>query len=296
MNRLKRSLGWVFSSKGLLTLLVFLFFILPALQNWRLASLRAQAIRALEEKRGSRAIVMIHRQESFNVLGVPIVRYIDIEDSEAILRAIRLTDPNTPLDLILHTPGGLVVAASQIARAVKRHPAKSTVFVPHYAMSGGTLIAMGAHEIVMDANAVLGPIDPQIGNLPAASVLKVVERKPIERVHDLTLILADQSTKAISQVSALAEELLRGKLPAPQAKEIAHRLASGVWTHDFPITAEAAKELIGLPVSTEVPEEVFRLMTLYPQAQETYPSVYYLPGPGYGPEEPADGEEPARPR
>jgi ClpP class serine protease len=163
-------------------------------------------------------------------------------------------------------------------------------------MSGGTLIAMGAHEIVMDANAVLGPIDPQIGNLPAASVLKVVERKPIERVHDLTLILADQSTKAISQVSALAEELLRGKLPAPQAKEIAHRLASGVWTHDFPITAEAAKELIGLPVSTEVPEEVFRLMTLYPQAQETYPSVYYLPGPGYGPEEPADGEEPARPR
>jgi len=42
-----------------------------------------------------------------------------------------------------------------------------TVFVPHYAMSGGTLIALTADEIVMDPNAVLGPVDPQIGNMPA---------------------------------------------------------------------------------------------------------------------------------
>ena len=97
----------------------------------------------MEKNRGSRVIVLIHRQESVNVLGIPVVRYINIDDSEDVLRAIRLTDKNTPLDFILHTPGGLVLAASQIAKAIKRHPAKTTVFVPHYAMSGGTLIALG---------------------------------------------------------------------------------------------------------------------------------------------------------
>src|SRR5439155_17556302 len=140
-------------------------------------ALREGAISALEKKRGSRVIILIYRQESVNVLGIPVVCYINIDDSEDVLRVIRFTDKNTPLDLILHTFGGLVLAASQIAKAIKRHPAKTTVFVPHYAMSGGTLIALAANEIIMDANAVLGPIDPQLGDFPAASVLRVVERK-----------------------------------------------------------------------------------------------------------------------
>jgi ClpP class serine protease len=155
-------------------------------------------------------IVLIHRQESVNVLGIPVVRYINIDDSEDVLRAIRLTDKNTPLDFILHTPGGLVLAAAQIAKAIKRHPAKTTVFVPHYAMSGGTLIALAANEIVMDPNAVLGPIDPQLGDFPAVSVLKVVEKKPIRRIDDATLVLADQSRKAIAQIVAIVQELLSG--------------------------------------------------------------------------------------
>jgi len=54
-------------------------------------------------------------------------------------------------------PGGLVLAAEQIAPALRRHSGTVTVFVPRYAMSGGTLIALAADEIVMDPNAVLGP-------------------------------------------------------------------------------------------------------------------------------------------
>ena len=49
------------------------------------------------------------------------------------------------------------------------------MFVPHYAMSGGTLLALAADQIVMDPNAVLGPVDPQLGPLPAASMLEAVE-------------------------------------------------------------------------------------------------------------------------
>ena len=285
---------WIFSWRAVLLIFFVLFFIVPLWQSWRLESARVDAIRGLEQKRGSRVIGLIHREESVNVLGIPIVRYINIEDSEAVLRAIRLTDKNTPLDIVLHTPGGLVLAASQIARAIRRHPAKTTVFVPHYAMSGGSLIALSASEIVMDINAVLGPIDPQVGDFPAASVLKVVERKSIDRIEDTTLVLADQSTKAIAQVTALAQELLAGKLPPEKGREVATRLASGTWTHDFPITAEAAKGLIGLPISTDMPEEVFRLMSLYRPSQEAQPSVVYLPGPRYKTREPAKGGEAPR--
>ena len=168
MRTIRGIFRWIFSWRGVVATLLILLVIVPILQSWRLEVLRIGAIRSLEEKRGSRVIALIHRQESVNVLGIPIVRCIDIADSEDILRAIRLTDKNTPIDLILHTPGGLVLAASQIARAVKRHPAKTTVFVPHYAMSGGSLIALASKEIVMDQNAVLGPIDPQLGDFPAA--------------------------------------------------------------------------------------------------------------------------------
>jgi ClpP class serine protease len=286
-------LSWIFSWRGFFAVLFVLLFVMPAIANWRLESLREQAIRALEMKRGSRVIVLIHRQESVNVLGIPVVRYINIDDSEDVLRAIRLTDKNTPIDLVVHTPGGLVLAASQIAKAIRRHPAKTTVFVPHYSMSGGTLIALAANEIVMDMNAVLGPIDPQLGDSPAASVLQI-EKKPVDKVHDMTLVLADQSKKAIAQITALAQELLNGKMPAPKAREMADRLASGTWTHDFPITVETAKDLIGLPVSTEMPDEVFQLTGLYPQAQQGQPSVFYLPGPRYKTGEPA-GQEAAVP-
>src|SRR4249920_3629485 len=123
-----------------------------------------------QSERKSRVIALIHRQESQSILGVQVASYIDIEDSEAVLRAIRLTPDDQPIDLILHTPGGLVLAAEQIAKALAEHKGRVTVFVPHYAMSGGTLIAMAAQEIVMDRNAVLGPVDPQIGDAAASSI------------------------------------------------------------------------------------------------------------------------------
>lgn len=120
----------------------------------------AHHARAGKETRQPGVIVLIHRQETTALLGFPVFRYIDIEDSEQVLRAIKLTDDDIPIDLILHTPGGLVLAAEQIAHALCRHPVRVTIFVPHYAMSGGTLLALAADEIVMDENAVLGPVDP----------------------------------------------------------------------------------------------------------------------------------------
>jgi ClpP class serine protease len=262
--------------------LLWLFFVISALQPvLRQKMLEASRLRVLhrfERARGSRVISLVHRQETMSLLGFPLMRYIDVNDSEDVLRAIKLTDPDVPIDLIVHTPGGLVLAAGQIAHALKRHRAKVTVLVPHYAMSGGTLIALAADEIVMDPNAVLGPVDPQIGQSPAASVLAVLETKKPEDIDDSTLILADVSRKAIVQLQRTVQDLLSEHMTPDQASTLAVKLATGTWTHDYPIMAEEAKAL-GLPVSTDMPEHVYTFMSLFPQPTRTRPAVEYVPAP-----------------
>lgn len=274
--------------------LFFVFLIIssiqPLIQKRMVASKRLGAIRTFEQKRGSRAILMIHRQESISLLGIPLSKFINIEDSEQILRAVRLTPPEAPIDLILHTPGGLVLATEQIARALIRHPSKVTVFVPHYAMSGGTMLAMAADEIVMDENAVLGPVDPQLGNVAAASVLKVLEEKPIDKIDDQTLVTADVARKAIAQVQSFVRALLEDSIPqqkvAPDKVDaIIERLTTGQVTHDYPITVEEAQAL-GLPVTVGLPMEIYNLMELYPQPMTGRPSVQYIPLPYQSPPAP----------
>jgi len=272
-------MGLIFN---ILWLLIILQIFVPLFQKRMIQLRRQMAIKALEAKRHSRVITMIHRQETMSFLGFPVSRYIDIEDSEYILRAIRMTPPDMPIDIILHTPGGLVLASEQIACALKRHKGKVTVFVPHYAMSGGTLISLAADEIVMDPNAVLGPVDPQLGSsqggyYPASSILKALE-EPNPNRDDQTLILGDIARKAINQVYNTVYSLVRENVPEDKARELAKILSEGRWTHDYPINYEEAERL-GLPVTDEVPPEVYDLMDLYPQTTQRRPSVEFIPVP-----------------
>ncbi|MCL5075226.1 MAG: ATP-dependent Clp protease proteolytic subunit [Chloroflexi bacterium] len=260
-------------------LFIIIVSLTPMLQQRLLAMARIRLMQRIERQRQSRLITLIHRQESIAFLGIPLTRFIDIDDSEQLLRAIRFTPPDMPIDLIVHTPGGLVLAAEQIAHALMRHPAKVTVFVPHYAMSGGTLIALAADEIIMDENAVLGPVDPQLGEYPAVSLLEVLAKKPIKEIEDKTLILADVARKAMTQVhQAVKEILISNNMPEEKANEVAQTLSSGKWTHDYPITLEEARAL-GLPVNNGLPKEVYDLMDLYPQPAQRRPSVQYIPVP-----------------
>ena len=237
---------------------------------------RTQLLERFQQERKSRVIALIHRQDTVTLFGLPVSSSISIEDSEAVLRAIRLTPENQPIDVILHTPGGLVLAAEQIAKALVLRKAKVTAFVPHYAMSGGSLIALAADEIVMDPNAVLGPVDPQIGSMPASSIVRVLTLKKPEDIDDETLILADMAAKARVQVSTFVAEVLVKHIPRPKAVSLAIVLSDGRWTHDFPITVEMARAL-GLPVTTDMPRTVYDLMDLYPQGGRGRPSVLYVP-------------------
>jgi ClpP class serine protease len=272
--------------------LLWLYFILstlqPLLQQRVLVSRRLHVLRKLEKGDGSRAITLIHRREQFAFLGFPFGGFIDIDDSEAVIRAIEMTGKEVPIKLVLHTPGGLVLAAEQIASALAAHPAHVTVFVPHYAMSGGTLIALAADSIVLAPSAVLGPIDPQLGEYPAASILAAVVQKDPNEVDDKTLILADVSRKAQGQVRDFAAGLLRRQLPNEQADALAQTLSEGRWTHDFPISVELARTL-GLKVSADLPDQVRELMGLYPQPRGRRPSVEYIPVPYHPPAERSAG-------
>jgi len=262
---------------SLLWWLFFMYLILwPQMQYRSLQLTRTKLLKRLSEKRKSTVITMIHRQESIGLFGIPFYKFISIEDSEEVLRAIRSAPKDKPIDLIIHTPGGLVLAATQIAKALHDHPAETRVIVPHYAMSGGTLIALAADKIIMDPHAVLGPVDPQLEQYPGPSIIRAVERKGVEKVDDQTLILADVAEKAIKQVRGFVYNLLKDRYGEERARELAQVLTEGRWTHDYPITYEQAKEL-GLHVETEVPEEVYALMELYKQPMKQRGTVEFMP-------------------
>jgi ClpP class serine protease len=198
-----------------------------------------------------------------------------MEDAQTIIAAIKETPDDLPLNLIIHTPGGLVIAAMQIARAIEAHPAKVTVYVPVFAMSGGTLIALAADEIALGEFSMLGPIDPQIFGLPAVSIVAARDAKPVDKVFDLTLVLADVSEKALAQVKRGAVELLTPRMDKAKATIIAEKLAGGHWTHDYALTADEAKS-IGLPVKVDMPKQILDLLKLYPQPVQRS-GVEYLP-------------------
>jgi ClpP class serine protease len=264
--------------------ILFILFTLiyPRLQQSALYRARQRELKNLARKRGSNVITLIHRQEVISLLGVPISRYIDIDDSEEVLRAIRLTPDDTPIDIIVHTPGGIALAATQIAFALDAHPAKTTVMVPHYAMSGGALIALASDEILMDPHAVLGPVDPQLGDqqgvYAATSILKVVETKTTDELNDRTLYLAEESKKALSQIKEQIRKLVSDIHDEETTEKIIEEFVSGKYTHDFPITAEDACEMLGDCVNRQLPSEVYSLMSLYKmETRPRRPSVEFVP-------------------
>jgi ClpP class serine protease len=238
--------------------------VIPALRQWMAAVRRQLLIRSIERQRGTKVITMIHRQGA-GLLGTLFARYINLDDGEQIMKAIARAG-SKPIDLVLHTPGGLVIAAEQIARVLHAHPGGVTVIVPQYAMSGGTMLALAADQILMDRHAMLGPVDPQLNGFPAGSYLRVLQEKEKNAIQDDTLIMADIAEKAVRQVQRTVAELLRRKLGEARANQVATMLTDGRWTHDYPLHVEELQAM-GLPVSSAIPPEFWELLGLSGAAQ-----------------------------
>ncbi len=251
----------------ILGVIIFLYMLIyPQLQVRSARRRRLSKIREMERKWGTKILTMIHRKEAISMLGIPVYQFIDVEDAEEVLRGIREAE-DKPIDLIIHTPGGQLHASIQIARALKNHSARTRVFVPHYSMSGGTIIALAANEIIMDKDASLGPIDPQVGDFlrgvfPAPSWLHVARKKGLE-ADDTTLMMSDVSEKALNFTRNMVNELLEGKFEDKEKQEqVIEKLTGGEMIHSEMISVEDARAL-GLPVSTGLPPEIHEFMKYY---------------------------------
>lgn len=235
---------------------------------------RRRIIEAIENERGTKVITLIHRKEPWFKEGDP--GYITIEDTEHILRQIKATAKDKPIDVILHTPGGLALAAEMIATALHEHPAKVTVFIPFYAMSGGTLLALTADEIYMEKFSVMGPVDPQIEGVPASAYMLVLEKKKMDTIADKTIALAYIAAMAVKNMKGFVKHLLAEKMEEEKAEKVAEFLTGGYITHDTPLTIEVAKPM-NLPVREGVPQKVFDLFLTCEFGVCERPSLTYVP-------------------
>lgn len=218
---------------------------------------RNAIIEDIEKERGTRVITMIHRREPWEEKDDS---QINIEDTEHVLMRIRQTPED--VDLILHTPGGFVLASEMIAMAVKNHPAKVTVIIPFYAMSGGTLIALAANEIMMEKDSVLGPVDPQLAGFPAGSLISLPEKKPVETISDDYIMLSEEARKSLIRVQKMVMWLLEDKMDKENAEELAEFLTGGYMTHDTPIVFDVAKSF-GLNVKQGIPKKIYELIRTF---------------------------------
>jgi ClpP class serine protease len=230
-------------------------------------------IAQMEAARGSRVICIIHQAGMES-------DFVDTVTTEDILTALQVTPPDKPIDIILHTPGGYSYQAHQIALAVKAHRGRKTVFVPYFAMSGGTIISLAADEIVLAPNGVLGPIDSQfpVSHLrrmvATRAILDLVDTKPRTHIHDELLELAVMCRRTIVDDHRNALDLMRNTYSPQTAERIAHALNDGIYTHGFPVTYATAKKL-GLNVSTSMPPEAMAIMRAFRRNRSGKRSVIY---------------------
>ncbi|MBN9605804.1 MAG: ATP-dependent Clp protease proteolytic subunit [Actinomycetales bacterium] len=91
-------------------------------------------------------------------------RQIDRTDTVAMVDLLHNVAPATPIDLLLHSPGGDIDASEKLITLIRNRAGTATVrvIVPDYAKSAATLIALGANAIVMSDSSELGVIDPQV--------------------------------------------------------------------------------------------------------------------------------------
>lgn len=174
---------------------------------------RQQLITAYEERFGCRLIAVVDQ----------ILPYSVTLFEELIYDA----NPEEDLHLMLATPGGDGETAVRLARSAQARCRELTVIVPDQAKSAGTILALGAHRILMGPVSDLGPIDPQIqiadGTLMSAKDIIAAVDEATERVQsapetyalhasllaDVTALMVQQARAALARTDDLLEEALK---------------------------------------------------------------------------------------
>jgi len=172
-------------------------------------------------------------------------------------------------DLILYTPGGEVFSAVYISRVLNKYPGKIRCFVPTFAMSGGTLLALSTDEIYMNDYACLGSVDPQLGNLfkfGSAKAWKHIVKYKGKKAEDSSIsfaMIGEQYTKSIKDIIS---NLLTDKLSKKDNKRLTDFLVSGNIEHGFNLTKDILKGF-GMPIkdiNAETNKQILKIIKYMP--------------------------------
>jgi hypothetical protein len=185
------------------------------------------------------------------------------EEATDLIDEIRDAGRWTHIDVILHTFGGGVMASDRVAEALLAHK-RTTAYVPNYAMSGGTEIALATHKIVLGKHACLGPTDVQFGPYGIGDIEKLEEEKGGEALDDEIALWAIRAKRIAERDVATACRLIN---PAHKTLldwllgrcTLAKKLAGGEMVHSERITYAAAREL-HLNVGERLPKAMYELV------------------------------------
>jgi len=220
---------------------------------------RVQAeIEAFRQARGSVVLRVVHH--------LPY-EYVDENTAIEAIDALRAAGPDAPVDIILHTPGGLLHAAQQILHALKHHRGRKTAFIPYSAWSAGTMIALACDEIVLGSSAVIGPIDPQLGGLPAPLLAELLDDKSNDRINDQMLVIAKMAKQAVKEAKEFACDYVNPvHNGGNESCALTNELIGSGRNHQAPIMPQEAKAM-GLNVSMQMPEPLYRVCQPPPEEE-----------------------------
>jgi len=256
---------------------------------------RLSLIHEIEAIRGSRLLVAVwgDRQNLGSIMA-PDAHPVFFDHLERIGKVPKL-------DVLLYTVGGHTLAAWGLANLIREYCDQLGVFIPHRALSAGTLFVLAADEIIMSRIGQLSPVDPSINSplgpkiqvpnqpdqfqvLPVSvedvigfldlatktaglkeerSILSVFD-KLSSQVHPLTLGAVYRSRE---QIVTLADRLLSFHMKNDEKKEerekIVTRLTRELGSHDYLIGRLETKTFLKLNVIDATPELEQKMLALF---------------------------------
>lgn len=209
----------------------------------------------IEEENNSVLISLIHSKKSgaFGLSFLDSYKTVSLSDAACIIRILRDIDPNKTLDIVVNTTGGDLTHTEVICNALINHKGLVRVYIPLYAYSAGTLIALCGDEIHIEKNGVLGQVDPQLGWLSANTILEFSDSESIQNflilnqswIGDAVKLLRTQAQKAFTNVERLLTKICIAKgYEEDKIKKLIVELASGKYNHDKPFFYKDVKDFI----------------------------------------------------
>jgi hypothetical protein len=258
---------------------------------------RMKLIAELEKERGSRILCYLTSDRR------NLVAQIAKDAVPYIYEHLKIFGHVPKIDLFLFTNGGDTLAGFGIVNKIREFCEKFGVLVPFKALSCGTLICLGADQIIMTEMGTLSPIDPSVGSeynpvgrpgtpqagklLPlsvedVAAFLNFARREgQINNLENVFLKLASEvnpialgrAFRAREQIIMLGQKLLSThseKLNATETERIVNYLSRELGSHDYEISRTEAKENIPkvIDATTKESDAMWKLYVAYRDIME----------------------------